>query len=97
MNDSTEFKKCAAQIKAIAEPTRLRIVKHLLTGPCHVLQLCDDLDVRMVNMSHHLGILRHAKIVQRERQGKFLIYSLPPAVVSKKSGRLNLGCCSFEL
>lgn len=97
MKESAEYDKCAVQLKALADPTRLRILQSLFSGPSHVSSLCDQLNENIINVSHHLGVLRHAGLVQKERRGKYIIYSLPPDVVSKKQGRINLGCCHLDL
>ena len=34
----------------------------------------------MVKVSHHLGVLRSANVVQTHKEGKFVIYALHPEI-----------------
>jgi DNA-binding transcriptional ArsR family regulator len=97
-----EPKRCAAALRALADPDRLRIVTCLRGGPSNVSDLAQALQIELVNLSHHLGVLRHAGIVQTEKQGRFVIYSLPPNFFtptprSSAADFLNLGCCRLEI
>ena len=81
---------------------RLRIIDILRAGPQNVSDLAAALGVEMVILSHHLGILFHAGLVERSKQGRFVIYQLPEGLLAKggsRSGRdvLDLGCCSLEV
>jgi len=93
---------CAEQLKALSEPIRLRIVDVLRGGPKTVSDLAAAIEEEVVTVSHHLGILRHADLVDRERQGRFIVYSLKEGVLEAKPGskageHINLGCCRLEL
>ena len=93
---------CAEQLKALGEPLRLRIVSTLRTGPKNVGDLAEILGVEMVTVSHHLGILRSARLVKTERQGRFIVYSLRegvfrPADSARGSEHIDLGCCRLEI
>lgn len=93
---------CAQQLKALSEPLRLRIVSVLRSGPKTVSELADSLAVEVVTVSHHLGILRNAQIVQTERKGRFIVYSLRKDVFRPEGGarsneHLDLGCCRLEI
>ena len=97
MDDKLQSDDCARFLKALAEPERLRIVQCLQAGPRNVTELSELLERELVNISHHLGVLRHAGIVQDVKQGKYVIYSLHPDVMCKvKSDTLDLGCCRLE-
>lgn len=100
MQDDNEFEDCARRLKALADPERLRIVEVLHVGAKSVSDLAAELESEIVNVSHHLGVLRHAGLVQVERQGRFMIYSLAPGVTpATKSDccKIDLGCCSLEI
>ena len=98
MDDKLQSSSCAKYLKALADPERLRIVQCLQAGPKNVTELSELLERELVNVSHHLGVLRHAGLVQDQKQGKFVIYSLHPDVKNPKTGedRLDLGCCRLE-
>ena len=91
--------KCAALLKALAEPERLRIVQALRERPQSVSDLAALLDNEVGNISHHLKILRRQGIVAPRREGKSIIYSLAAHVFAERSSttdRLDLGCCRLE-
>jgi DNA-binding transcriptional ArsR family regulator len=50
-------------LKALADPTRLRILKHLLAGPSTPSELAKTLRLRAPTVIHHLHILRLAGLV----------------------------------
>src|SRR5262245_5895108 len=96
MDDKLQSKKCARYLKALADPERLKIIQCLQTGPKHVTQIAELLGAEIANVSHHLGVLRHAGIVQDEKQGKFVQYSLDPEII-QGTDVLDLGCCRLQL
>lgn len=100
MDDKLQSADCARFLKALADPDRLKIVQCLQGGPKNVTEISELLGRELVNISHHLGVLRHAGIVQDQKQGKYVIYSLHPDVISKvpqaKDDCLDLGCCRLE-
>ncbi len=100
--DRLKSNHCAEQLKALSEPLRLRIVSALRSGPQSVSELAERLAVEVVTVSHHLGILRHAHLVQTRRQGRFILYSLyegvfQPAGPARASEHIDLGCCRLEI
>jgi ArsR family transcriptional regulator, nickel/cobalt-responsive transcriptional repressor len=101
MNDPLQPRECARLLKVLADPERLRIIRCLSERPRSVGEIATLLDAPMVNVSHHLGVLRQAHLVEDEKQGRFVIYRLNPAVyqpgtVGAKE-HLNLGCCRLEI
>jgi DNA-binding transcriptional ArsR family regulator len=80
MMEFAEARKVAAILAALAEPTRLRIVYHLARGPHHVSRLAELLDIPMVNMSHHLGVMRQAGLLEDEKDGRKVVYKFRPEV-----------------
>jgi DNA-binding transcriptional ArsR family regulator len=89
-------------LQALAAPERLRIVDLLRDGPHTVSEIAQMLKEPMVNASHHLMVLRHARLVRSERKGRFMHYSLYPSVftpdeASAGAEHLNLGCCRIEI
>jgi len=102
MKDPLQPTRCARMLAALAAPDRLRIVDFLREGPRTVSEIAKMLKGPIMNASHHLMVLRHAKLVRSERQGRFMVYSLCPSVMrpdddSAGSKHINLGCCRLEL
>lgn len=80
MTEFPEARKVAALLAAVAEPTRLRVLWLLAKGPQNVGTLADLIDIPMVNMSHHLGVMRQAGILDDEKDGRKVNYKLRPEV-----------------
>ncbi len=56
--------------------------------------------MELVNVSHHLTVLRHAGLVESRKQGRFVLYTLSPGLLQIEGGEadhLDLGCCRLEL
>lgn len=69
-----------ALLKALAEPTRLRLAILLaLNGETCVCKLADALDAPQFRVSRHLGVLRSCGFVEARREGTWMHYRLAPA------------------
>jgi ArsR family transcriptional regulator, arsenate/arsenite/antimonite-responsive transcriptional repressor len=70
--------------QALADPTRLAIVRELAAAPevcaCDFTSCCD---VRQPTVSHHLKVLREAGVVETERRGTWIYYRLAPAAAER--------------
>jgi len=90
---------CAAKLAALAAPERLRILKFLRGGPRNVGEIAEMLDTPAVNVTHHMHVLTHARLVTRRKQGRFVYYSIMPGVLEsdKAHDQLDLGCCQLKL
>ena len=100
MTDPKVAKQCAEMLQAIAEPNRIRIIECLRTGSKNVTDLAKLLNVEIVNVSHHLGVLRQAGLVQDEKHGRFVYYSLHPKIFNQDNAKatfLDLGWCRIEI
>lgn len=62
--------------KALNDPKRLAILYLLAGGAYSVNELCDELTIAQSNVSQHLAILRERGLVDAERTGNRVIYSL---------------------
>jgi ArsR family transcriptional regulator len=95
--ESLQPDRCARLLKALADPERLRIIDCLRQGPRNVSDIAAQLQVEIVNVSHHLGVLRHAGLVLDEKQGRFVVYRLHPDILAPSGQHLDLGCCRLEI
>lgn len=59
----------------LGDPTRLRIVLACVATPVAVSGIAAALELSSSLVSHHLRLLRAARIVKSERQGKQVFYS----------------------
>lgn len=71
-----QLKAQAAWLSAFGEPTRITIVRALTTGVKTVTELAKAAKSEMVNVSHHLSVMKAAGVVSVERDGRFMRYSL---------------------
>jgi ArsR family transcriptional regulator len=66
--------------KTLSDPTRLRIILLLLGKDLCVCELTFILKMSQSRVSHQLRILRDAGLVEDKRDGKWMIYGIPPAI-----------------
>ena len=64
--------------KALSDPTRVRIVRVLASGPFHVNELAEILGARQSTVSRHLRLLSEANLVTCRRSRTWAYYSLSP-------------------
>lgn len=77
--DEREAEALAARLKALADPTRIRLVSMLATSPTGELCACDLPEVlgkSQPTTSHHLKQLIEAGLVEREQRGKWAWFRL---------------------
>lgn len=86
-------------LKAVADLDRLKIINYLRAGTKNVGELADLLNAEIVNVSHHLGVLRESKLVKDEKKGRFVFYSLNPETYRTSGGAetFSLGFCRLEI
>jgi DNA-binding transcriptional ArsR family regulator len=62
--------------KALAEPSRIRILKMLQVRPLCVCEISEVIGLTSSTVSEHLSILRENKLVTSEKKGKIVFYKL---------------------
>jgi DNA-binding transcriptional ArsR family regulator len=70
------FEAAGELLKVLAAPARLAIVTELADRPRFVHELVDLLGMSQPLVSQHLRVLRGARLVGVERQGREAVYSL---------------------
>ncbi|MEX2393817.1 MAG: metalloregulator ArsR/SmtB family transcription factor [Actinomycetota bacterium] len=74
----------AARFKALADPTRVRILNLLIRNP--ELCVCDmnaSIDLSQPTVSHHLSILKKAGLVECETRSKWCFYRANPEAITE--------------
>lgn len=66
----------AGMCKGLNDSKRLLVLYALSDGPHTVSELCDVLQTPQSNTSQHLAVLRTAGMVDTERRGNSVVYSL---------------------
>ena len=67
--------------KALADPTRRRILELLRSADLTAGELADHFDMTKPSISHHLNTLKAAGLVDAEREGQSIVYSLNTSVL----------------
>ncbi len=73
--DDDQTAEIAEMFHLLGDPTRLRIVVCCLAGPVSVSALAERIGASPSLVSHHLRLLRAARILRAERRGKQVFYS----------------------
>jgi DNA-binding transcriptional ArsR family regulator len=78
MFDNFLFRKIimADVFKALASEPRRRILNHLAGGPMTVGEIAGQFDMAMPSISKHLSVLKEAGLVNEQKRGQFVLYSL---------------------
>ena len=72
-------------LKAIGEPSRLRIIAVLRHGECSVSDLCEILGQSQPRISRHLRLLVEAGVCTRHREGSFVFFGLQRRATAEES------------
>ena len=64
-------------LRALGDPTRREILRALrLAGDLPAGEIAARFPLTQASVSHHLTVLKEAGLVQAERQGRSIVYSL---------------------
>ncbi len=67
--------------KALADPTRRKVLELLRSGPRTAGELADHFPVSKPTMSAHFNVLREANLVQAEKTGRTVTYRIKMSVL----------------
>jgi predicted transcriptional regulator len=90
---------CIDILKALADRTRLRLIKALLGNRASVNELTEQLGISQYNTSKHLRVLKNAHIVDMEPVGARREYFIAPEFrrrLQREGPVLDFGCCTFR-
>lgn len=77
--NTEEIGRLAADLKALADPTRLGLLRLIASHPDATACICDltgPLGVSQPTVSHHMKILAEAGLVTRRQHGRWVHYSV---------------------
>ncbi|GAB6933961.1 autorepressor SdpR family transcription factor [Calditerricola satsumensis] len=66
--------------KALSDPTRRAILDLLKEGDRTAGEIAERFSISKPSISHHLNVLKQANLVQDERRGQHIVYSLNTTV-----------------
>ncbi len=64
------------RLRALADESRIRLLLRLKRGPASVGELARELGVAQPSVSKHLSVLKQAGLLDCERRGTAVIYSI---------------------
>lgn len=67
-------------IRALSDPTRREILRALRAGDLTAGDIASRFPITSASISHHLNVLRDAGLVQSQREGRTIVYSLESTV-----------------
>ncbi len=67
--------------KALADPTRRKILELLKKHDMNAGEIAEKFNMTKPSISNHLNILKQADLVDAEKQGQNVIYSLKTSVL----------------
>ncbi len=79
-----DAERLASVLKALAEPTRLRLLSLVAaqsTGEACICDLTSPVALSQPTVSHHMRVLVEAGLLEREQRGKWAYYRLVPGAL----------------
>ena len=67
--------------KALSDPTRREILNLLKDGPLPAGDIVNHFQMTGATISHHLSILKSSGLIDDEKKGKYIYYSLNTTVM----------------
>lgn len=90
---SADATRIATRLKALSDPTRLRLLSHIAAQGCDSVCACDltePLGISQPTVSHHMKKLVDAGLLTREQKGRWAHYSVVPAAFAELRAFLDL-------
>ncbi len=69
--------------KALNDDTRRQILELLQAGALSAGEIADQFSISKPSISHHLDLLKQAELIEAERRGQFIFYTLNTTVVDE--------------
>jgi ArsR family transcriptional regulator len=80
------YKVKAEFFKTLGHPARIRILELLVTGDKTVAELLPEVGLESSNLSQQLGVLRRAGVVDAQRDGNTMNYSIASSDIAELLG-----------
>lgn len=81
MKAGRDFGEAARLLKILGHPLRLKIVCGLLGEPAHLSKIARELEVPISTLAQHLSVLRTGGILEEEKHGLEVTFSVADARV----------------
>jgi ArsR family transcriptional regulator len=86
----------ALRFRALADPTRLRILELVARGEQCVCELAGTIDVPQPLLSHHLKVLRQSGFITSRREGRWKYYALNRERLEACVGNLEATLATYD-
>jgi ArsR family transcriptional regulator len=80
-----QAEQVAPQLKALADPVRLRLLSLVAShqgGEACICDLNDAFDLSQPTISHHMKVLHEAGLVDRDKRGVWVYYRIRPQALA---------------
>jgi DNA-binding transcriptional ArsR family regulator len=67
-----------ATLRALADPTRRRVVERLCIGPASMTELAEPFPITLPSLFKHLRVLEESGLVQSTKRGRVRTFRLVP-------------------
>jgi len=91
IQDDQVLREISQILKAMGDPTRLRLLQELLEGERRAGELVEAVGTSQANISKHLTRLRGAGLVDARRDGPHIVYRIAAPFVHEVCGILCRG------
>ena len=88
-----DAERFAGMLKALGDPTRLRLLSHVTAQGCQDVCACDlteELGITQPTVSHHMKKLVDAGLITRHQRGKWAHYSVVPEAFDQLRNLLDV-------
>lgn len=89
-----EAERMSTMLKALSDPTRLRLLSHVAAAGCDSVCACDltePLGISQPTVSHHMKKLVDAGLLTREQRGRWAHYTVVPEAFAELRAFLSIG------
>ena len=70
-------------LKALSDPVRREILELLKQRRMSAGEICDHFDITAAAISRHLSVLKEADLIEDNRDGKYIFYTLNASVLEE--------------
>lgn len=95
MKKDSYYEQYALICKSIINPIRLQIIDVINNQKLNVTQIQEELDISMSNLSNHLNALYRIGVLNREKKGNFIYYSLTNLELLEVMEKMKSVFCSI--
>lgn len=64
--------------RALADPTRRKVLEHLAKGPATVSELAKPFNMKLPSFVQHLAVLEQSRLVNSKKEGRVRVYCINP-------------------